>query len=127
MDKLNKVDYRYPPLYKYILFLVVIFMFLTYYKSIPENLYLYVAFFYVFVSISLDSILIENHPDIFYDQELHNQLVINKEIEDKKKKSKAKPKPKKKLPKNEEDLYDDIDIENIDIDELLDEIDEEDD
>jgi hypothetical protein len=124
MDKLNKVDYRYPPLYKYILFTVIAFMFLNYYKTIPEKFYLYIALFYVSAIIALDYILIDNHPDIFYDQELNNQIIINKE---KKKKQKAKPKRKpKKKEYNDDDLYEDIDLENIDIDELLDEIEDDD-
>ena len=75
------MEYRYPPLYKYIILLLIIFLFLIYYKCIDQNNYLYIAIFFTLVVILLDYMLIDNHANII-DSETHTELFDQNDLDE---------------------------------------------
>lgn len=58
------MNYIYPPLYKYIAFIIIFFMFMRYYKVITQSNYLIVALVATIILILLDYFLIYNHPNL---------------------------------------------------------------
>lgn len=58
------MNYIYCPLYKYIAFTIIFFMFLRYYKVITQPNYLIITLVAVLIFILLDYFLIYNHPNI---------------------------------------------------------------
>ncbi|ARF08908.1 hypothetical protein Catovirus_1_958 [Catovirus CTV1] len=58
------MNYVYPPIYKYIVFVIVFFMFLRCYKAIPQDSYLIVSVIAAIIFILLDYILINGHDNI---------------------------------------------------------------
>jgi hypothetical protein len=82
------MHYKYPPIYKYIILLILITTFLKYYKNITKENYLLIAFIFIYMIFIFDFILIENHPDLFNNNTIsNNKQVIS--IKPKKKKIKV--------------------------------------
>lgn len=61
------MDYKYPPVYKYIILLILITTFLRYYKVLTKENFLLIAGIFTYMSFVFDYVLIENHPALFYD------------------------------------------------------------
>lgn len=61
------MDYKYPPVYKYIILLILITSFLRYYKVLTKENFLLIAGIFTYMSFVFDYVLIENHPSLFYD------------------------------------------------------------
>lgn len=78
-------DYRYPPLYKYVAFLIIVFLFMKYYRVIKCENYLLIAVLFTTLVMALDFILIENHPELLYDRtektDLENIIDLDNETE----------------------------------------------
>lgn len=70
------MNYIFPPLYKYIAFILIFFLFIRYYKVITQQNYLLVALVATVIILLLDYFLIENHVHI-----INNDLQKN-ETED---------------------------------------------
>lgn len=60
------MEYIYPPIIKYFLFLIIIYLFLQYYNSITYDDYLILSILIMLIVIFLDYLLIINHPNIIY-------------------------------------------------------------
>ncbi len=77
------MNYSYPPLYKYIIFILIFFMFMKYYRAITQQYYLFVAVFATLLMIFLDYLLIENHPNLVYTGTDENdvEIALNELIE----------------------------------------------
>lgn len=58
------MDYKYPPIYKYIILLIVITTFLKYYELITKDNFLLIASIFVYISYLFDYVLIDNHPSL---------------------------------------------------------------
>lgn len=58
------MEYRYPPLYKYIVFLLILFLFLKHYKYITQDKYLIISILATLLIVLLDYMLIFDHPNI---------------------------------------------------------------
>lgn len=56
------MEYRYPPIYKYLALLIIYFMFMRHYKVITYDKYLPIAIIFVFVIMLFDCVMIDNHP-----------------------------------------------------------------
>ncbi|AYV81217.1 MAG: hypothetical protein Harvfovirus21_14 [Harvfovirus sp.] len=83
------MEYRYPPLYKYIIIFVIIFLFLRYYKNITPDKYLWIAVFITLLVILLDYMLINSHPNVMHNgddtetfDDLTDLLETTQDIED---------------------------------------------
>lgn len=71
------MNYIYPPIYKYIAFILIFFLFLRYYKVITQQNYLIIALVATIIIILLDYFLIENHTNLIF-----GEKVIYNETED---------------------------------------------
>lgn len=62
---LYNMEYKYPPIFKYIILLISIFMFIKHLKimAIHENLMITITIIFMF--LIFDYILINKHPDLF--------------------------------------------------------------
>lgn len=58
------MEYRYPPLYKYIAFFIILFLFLRHYKHLSQDKYLIVSILVTLLVVLLDYMLIFDHPNI---------------------------------------------------------------
>jgi hypothetical protein len=58
------MNYRYLPIYKYIIFALIVILFLSYYKNINEEDYLIFVFLLVTLYIFLDFATIDSHPSL---------------------------------------------------------------
>jgi hypothetical protein len=58
------MEYRYPPLYKYIAFFVIFYLFIRHYKQLTQDKYLIIAVFATLLIALLDYMLIFDHPNI---------------------------------------------------------------
>ncbi len=92
------MHYKYPPVYKYIILLILITTFLKYYKVITVENYLLIASVFTYMVFIFDYVLIEEHPDLFYDGT--DIFVFEKKVENKKIKKNKNDKKKKKELKN---------------------------
>ena len=63
------MEYRYPPLYKYIIIFVIVFLFLRYYNYITPDKYLWIALFVTILIILLDYMIISDHPNVMHNRE----------------------------------------------------------
>jgi hypothetical protein len=103
------MDYKYPPIYKYIILLILITTFLRYYKVITKENFLVIAGIFTYMVFIFDFILIKNHPALLTEtqnENFGNVIQDNKKvIYVKKSKSKSK-KNKLKVIKEDEDLVD---------------------
>ncbi len=59
------MNYQYSPIYKYILLVILITCFLNYYTSISKSDFLLLGVLFTSLFLLSDYILIENHPDLF--------------------------------------------------------------
>ena len=59
------MEYKYPPIFKYIVFFIIVFLFLRYYKQITSDKYMVIAFVITLFIIILDYIIIGNQPSLF--------------------------------------------------------------
>jgi hypothetical protein len=84
--------YKYPPVYKYIILLILITTFLKYYKVITKENYLLIASIFAYMIFVFDYVLIEDHPNLFDDK----MDCIEKKEEKKTSKKNKKRKDKKK-------------------------------
>jgi hypothetical protein len=62
------MNYKYPPIYKYILLLILFTTFLKYYKVITKKNYLLVVSIFVYMVFIFDYILVDKHPNLFDDK-----------------------------------------------------------
>jgi hypothetical protein len=110
------MNYKYPPVYKYIILLVVITSFLRYYKVITKENFLVIAGIFTYMTFVFDYIIIRNHPSLFTENIEIEKISKKKNDEKKKKKSKKSKKQKKMLEKFEDDKDDEniIDTESLD-------------
>lgn len=67
------MNYIYPPLYKYIAFILIFFLFLGHYKVITQQNYLLVSLMATIIIILLDYFLIENHTG-FINNNINNNI-----------------------------------------------------
>ena len=72
------MEYKYPPVYKYALILVVTFVFFSHYKSITVDKYLAIALALTLIVLSFDYVLINNHTPLFDD---NNDIVLDELIQ----------------------------------------------
>ena len=63
------MEYRYPPLYKYIAFFIILFLFLRHYKQITQDKYLIISILITLLVVLLDYMLIFDHPSILQTKE----------------------------------------------------------
>ena len=85
--------YKYPPVYKYIILLILITTFLKYYKIITKENYLLIASVFAYMVFVFDYVLIEEHPKLFDESSVSENS--KKTIYIKKKKHSKKGKNKK--------------------------------
>ena len=110
------MNYKYPPIYKYILLLILFTTFLKYYKVITKENYLLVVSIFVYMVFVFDYMLIDNHPNLFDDK-------IDIDIDNKKEemhkttkifvKKKKEYKKRKVIDNNKIKVYDDKKIKVI--------------
>ena len=110
------MNYKYPPIYKYILLLILFTTFLKYYKVITKENYLLVVSIFVYMVFVFDYMLIDNHPNLF-DDKINNKKEKTKKNTKiyVKKKDYKKPKDYKKIK-----VIDDTKKSNIHIDHFTD-------
>jgi len=116
------MDYKYPPIYKYIILLILIASFLRYYKVLTKESFLVIAGIFTYMTFVFDYVLIESHPSLLYDRtdvspELNRKVIYVKKNKKNKNKDKSKNKDKRKRKirlVNDED--EDPMIENFDSD-----------
>lgn len=63
------MEYRFPPLYKYIAFFIILFLFLRHYKQLTQDKYLIISILITLLVVLLDYMLILNHPNILQTKE----------------------------------------------------------
>lgn len=103
------MNYIYPPMYKYIAFILIIFLFMGHYKVITQPNYLLVSIVGTATIFLLDHFLIENHPGLLHDETNSSKSaedILDKLVDDTESKS-----------RNSEDSPDNLD--DLDDDELL--------
>jgi hypothetical protein len=61
------MNYKYPPIYKYIILLILITTFLRYYKVITKDNFLLIAGIFTYMVFLFDFVLIKNHPSLLTD------------------------------------------------------------
>lgn len=61
------MEYRFAPIYKYLVILVIFFLFLSYYKNITSEKYLPIVLIFVLVNYIVDHMTILNHPILTHD------------------------------------------------------------
>jgi hypothetical protein len=89
------MDYKYPPVYKYIILLILITTFLRYYKVLTKENFLLIAGIFTYMTFVFDYVLIENHPGLFYDGQASESMQPRKVIYVKKGKHKKPLKNRK--------------------------------
>jgi hypothetical protein len=57
-----KMEYKCAPIYKYLIYTVIIFLFMGYYKNITSEKYLPIVLIFVSTLLILDDMLINDHP-----------------------------------------------------------------
>lgn len=63
------MNYKYPPVYKYIILLILITTFLRYYKTLNKNDFLLIAGIFTYMVFIFDYVLINNHPALLDDKQ----------------------------------------------------------
>ena len=58
------MEYKYPPLYKYIAFFIILFLFMRHYKQITSDKYLIVSILITLLLVALDYMIISNSPPL---------------------------------------------------------------
>src|SRR5579883_2763464 len=58
------MEYKYPPLYKYIAFFIILFLFLRFYKQITPDRYLVISILVTLLIIAIDYMVISNQPPL---------------------------------------------------------------
>lgn len=125
--------YKHPPIYKYIILLILITTFLKYYKVITKENYLLISSVFTYMVFIFDYVLIEEHPNLFNDSINIDKKVKEDKTKCKKKKEKIKSKKIKVIDdinkqkkhiiyfndSKEENDIDDLDKELEDLDESL--------
>lgn len=61
------MNYKYPPIYKYGLLLLTIYMFIKHQKILPPDKILINSIFITLIVFIYDNIIIKNHPSILLD------------------------------------------------------------
>jgi len=87
------MNYKYPPVYKYIILLILITTFLRYYKTLSKNDFLLIAGIFTYMVFIFDYVLINNHPALLDDKQ--EEAETKKIIYVKKDKPKKERKEKK--------------------------------
>jgi hypothetical protein len=108
------MDYKYPPVYKYIILLILITTFLRYYKVLTKENFLLIAGIFTYMTFVFDYVLIENHPGLFYDGQTSEPIQPRKVIYVKKGKNKKPQKHKKhkiRLVKDKDPMIEDFENE----------------
>lgn len=128
------MDYKYPPIYKYIILVILITTFLKYYNVIKKDDYLTISIIFIYMVFIFDYVLIDKHPSLFSSRENFEskKIIVPKkknQIKTVGEKSTKKPALKKKILKKEPKTHqvydlDDIpeNLEDTDTDNLTDEI-----
>ena len=73
------MEYKYPPIYKYALYLVLIYMFLKHQHIMPLDKLLINSIVIVLITIAIDYIIIKNHTPIF-GNDSEEEITIKKDI-----------------------------------------------
>jgi hypothetical protein len=87
------MEYKYPPIFKYIILLLCIFMFIKHLKIMVNHQNLMITISIIIMVMIFDYILINNHPDLlgnenknenenFIESSLLNDPIIDKDIDD---------------------------------------------
>jgi hypothetical protein len=83
------MEYKYPPIFKYIILLLCIFMFIKHLKIMVNHQNLMITISLVIMIMIFDYILIDNHPDLlgnpvenFIDSSLLYDPIFDKDIDD---------------------------------------------
>src|SRR5205809_935028 len=58
------MEYRYPPLYKYAVLFLILFLFLRYYRQITPDKYLLIAILVTLLVATLDYMFVYEHPSL---------------------------------------------------------------
>ena len=106
------MNYKYPPVYKYIILLIVITSFLRYYKVVTKENFLVIAGIFTYMTFVFDYVVIRNHPTLFtegHELEKNNEICKNE-----KKKYKRYKKSKKKILEKFEEDEEPVDSETLD-------------
>lgn len=61
------MNYKYPPIYKYGLLFLVIYMFMKHQKILPQDKLLLNAIMIILIFFIFDNIIINNHPSLLED------------------------------------------------------------
>jgi hypothetical protein len=56
------MEYKYPPIYKYLAFTIILFLFLNHYRTITKDKYIPIAIIFTLIVIMLDYVIIDKHP-----------------------------------------------------------------
>lgn len=78
------MNYRYLPIYKYIIFALIVILFLSYYDSIKEEDYLIFIILLTTLYIFLDFATIDEHPSLL-NIDIYNLLFGNEDDDDEEK------------------------------------------
>lgn len=62
------MEYLCPPVYKYLALLLILYMFMSNYKSISNDKFLPIALIFVIIFMIFDFVLIEDHPNILLEK-----------------------------------------------------------
>jgi hypothetical protein len=83
------MEYKYPPIFKYIILLICIFMFIKHLKIMVNHQNLMITISIVIMIMIFDYILIDNHPELlgnptenFIDSSLLDDPIFDKDIDD---------------------------------------------
>jgi hypothetical protein len=78
--------YSHPPIYKYCFLFLIIYMFIKHQKNMPPNILLLNTVFILLFVVTVDYILIEEHPYPFVtenDSDLFDEYEDNDDVNDK--------------------------------------------
>lgn len=59
-----KIEYKYPPIYKYVIFFVLVYMFIKHQRLISQDKLLLLTTVIVLILAALDYMIIRNHPSL---------------------------------------------------------------
>jgi hypothetical protein len=103
------MEYKYPPIYKYLTLILIFFMFLRHYKVVTHEQYLPITIIFVLTVGMLDYVLIHEHPYLTSDANDDNDEI------DEIIKSNQPDKSDKKSDKQKANVDEDVEISEDDI------------
>jgi ABC-type antimicrobial peptide transport system permease subunit len=71
------MEYRFAPIYKYLVLVVIFFLFMSYYKTITNEKYLPIVLIFVIVMFIVDHMSMLNHPHLTSDkkEQIYDELM----------------------------------------------------